>query len=155
MSDQQSAIEQVRALVEAARHGVNIIEQYVDRDALGVVGDDENCYPLLDEYLHNMRQALVHGDTLLAALSAPAACNAAKDMRDGDDWETARCGLPQGHLGSHEGMAHGHRWFWNEHAAGIMRDRHPTTNQPLTHHPLIATRADYDAPAAEPWQEKD
>jgi hypothetical protein len=73
-----------------------------------------------------------------ALLTDPVkACGASKDTRDGDNWATAHCGLPAGHLGSHEGMAHEHRWFWNEHACGIMRDRHPTTNEPLTHRPLL------------------
>ncbi|MGE3278055.1 MAG: hypothetical protein AB7O67_23330 [Vicinamibacterales bacterium] len=49
---------------------------------------------------------------------------------------TVLCGLAEGHLGSHEGMAGGHRWFWNAHAHGIMKDRHPTTGKPLAHRPL-------------------
>jgi hypothetical protein len=45
-------------------------------------------------------------------------------------------------------MAHKHRWFWNEHAAGIMRDRHPTTNEPLTQRAFTA-EAPRDAPPAD------
>lgn len=72
----------------------------------------------------------------------PEPCGDEHDMRNGDDWQKARCGLAVGHLGSHEGMAHGHRWFWNAHAAGIMRDFHPTTNAPLQHRPLADSLSD-------------
>ena len=47
---------------EALQHAVAIIEQHVPQDALGMNGDPrDGMWPLRDEYLHHMRQAL--GDT--------------------------------------------------------------------------------------------
>jgi hypothetical protein len=56
------AVNSHQALVEALRHAINIIDLHVGRDALGIVGDDDSSYPLLDEYLHTMRAALQHAE---------------------------------------------------------------------------------------------
>ena len=66
MSNEPDWEAMAKELLESLQHAVAIIDKHVPQDALGFNGDDARPdWPILDEYMHYMNDAISRAQSLM------------------------------------------------------------------------------------------